>query len=383
MKPVFEEDDYWVWQHNKHGGYSVKSGYWLKTRVTRMEEIRDAEALPSVNGLKSEAWKLKAPPKIKTFFWRALSNAISVGELLVKRGIKMDSCCQACGFEGESINHILFTCPIARQIWALVNVPSPENGFDVVSHYSNFHYLLSLGSNKKCSEEAAKAMPWIVWFLWKNRNKLLFEGSQNNFLVLVAKAIEESELWFLAQSHEKALEMEEKRDELEQQKRWSSPPLGWLKCNVGVDWAKNGQIGGGAWVLRDHNGRVILHSRRAFSFIRSLREAKLEVMIWAIESICDHHFDRVIFAIEDGDLTQMILRPKAWPNFKGEIGRIMKSLVKIEWWRVTKENRLNNRGAHLIAQSVTKGGRHSSYVAMGAPSWLRNLFDSEVVSSSG
>ena len=28
MKPVFEGDDFWVWQHNKHGSYSV--GYWLK-----------------------------------------------------------------------------------------------------------------------------------------------------------------------------------------------------------------------------------------------------------------------------------------------------------------------------------------------------------------
>lgn len=114
MKPVFEEDDYWVWQHNKHGCYSFKSGYWLKNILIRSNEIREAEALPSLNVLKSENWKLKAPPKIKTFFWRALSNAIATGELLVKRGIKMDPQCQACGFQGESVNHLLFTCPIAR-----------------------------------------------------------------------------------------------------------------------------------------------------------------------------------------------------------------------------------------------------------------------------
>lgn len=116
--------------------------------MTKSEEIKEAEALPSLNGLKAAAWKLKAPPKIKNFFWRALSNAISAGEILVKRGIKMDPCCQACGFQVESINHILFTCPIARQVWALANVPVPEQGFDWISHYSNFHYLFSLESNK-------------------------------------------------------------------------------------------------------------------------------------------------------------------------------------------------------------------------------------------
>ncbi|XP_013713793.1 uncharacterized protein LOC106417552 [Brassica napus] len=73
MKPVFEGEDFWVWQHNKHGSYSVKSGYWLKNRMAREEEIREAEALPSLNELKSASWKLKIPPKIKTFLWRALS----------------------------------------------------------------------------------------------------------------------------------------------------------------------------------------------------------------------------------------------------------------------------------------------------------------------
>lgn len=382
MKPVFEEDDFWVWKYNKHGGYSVKSGYWLKNRLTRSEEIREAQALPSLNGLKTEAWNLKAPPKIKTFFWRALSNAISAGELLVKRGIKMDPCCQACGFQGESINHILFTCPIARQVWALANVPSPLNGFDEVSHYSNFHFLFSLGSNKMCSHQVVKAMPWLVWFLWKNRNSLLFDGKQANMLDLVAKTFEEAEMWSLAQINDRREEEEQRVDMLEQAKRWSPPPRGWLKCNIGVDWMRSTQKGGGAWVIRDHNGKVLIHSRRAFPQIKNLHEAKLEALLWSIESICAHHFNRVIFAIDDGDLTGMILRPKAWPNFKGECSTILNRLGNIDWWRLVKEERANNRGAFLIAQSVTKGGRLRSYVATGSPSWLRLTFENEEILSS-
>ncbi|KAF3543544.1 hypothetical protein DY000_02004814 [Brassica cretica] len=111
--------------------------------------------------------------------------------------------------------------------------------------------------------------------------------------------------------------------------------------------------------------------------IRNLHEVKLKVLVWAIESITDHHFNRVIFAKDDGDLTQMILRPKAWPNFKGEIWLIMNRLVKIEWWRLVKENRDNNRGAFLIAQSVAKGGHLSSYVATGGPRWLHDFFENE------
>ncbi|KAG2315720.1 hypothetical protein Bca52824_018842 [Brassica carinata] len=368
MKPVFEEEDFWVWKYNKHGGYSAKSGYWLKNRLTRSDEIREAEALPSLNVLKTEAWKLKAPPKIKTFFWRALSNAISAGELLVKRGIKMDPCCQACGFQGESINHILFTCPVARQVWALANVPSPRNGFDEVSHYSNFHFLFSLTCNKMCSHQVVNAMPWLVWFLWKNRNSLLFDGKQANLLELVAKTFEEAEMWSLAQINEQREEEEERADLMKQAKRWSPPPRGWLKCNIGVDWMRSTHKGGGAWVIRDHNGKVLIHSRRAFSQIKNLHEAKLDSLLWSIESISAHHLKRVIFAIDDGDLTGMILRPKAWPNFKRESSRILNKFGSIDGWRLVKEERANNRGAFLIAQSVTRDGRVRSYVATGSPS---------------
>ena len=315
MKPIFEEEDFWVWQYNKHGRYSFKSGYWLKTRVARSNEIREAEALPSLNELKNAAWNLKAPPKIRTFVWRALSNAISVGELLVTRGIKMDPCCQACGFHGESINHILFTCPIARQVWALANVPCPQDGFDATSHYSNLHYLMSMGSNKLIAPKVIDVVPWLVWFLWKNRNNLLFEGKLTGLMELVEKTFVESEMWTLAQINERNVEKEENGDSVEQLKSWSPPPKGWLKCNIGVDWLKVERRGGGAWVLRDEKGKVMLHSRRAFSQIGSLREVKLESLVWSIECITAHRDNIVIFAIYDGDLTQMILRPKAWPNF--------------------------------------------------------------------
>lgn len=165
MNPVFELEDYWVWVHNKSGAYSVKSGYWLRNRVSKVEEIIQAEVRPSLNDLKSETWKIKTPPKIKMLIWRAISNAIPAGELLVRRGIRMDPVCQTCGFEGESINHILFTCSIARQVWALASVPSPEGGFDLVSHFSNFHFLLRTMTEDKLPVRISQVIPWTIWFL--------------------------------------------------------------------------------------------------------------------------------------------------------------------------------------------------------------------------
>ena len=46
-----------------------------------------------------------------------------------------------------------------------------------------------------------------------------------------------------------------------------------------------------------------------------------------------------------------------------------------------QEKRAYNRGALLIAKSVTKGGQLQSYVAAGSPIWLLNYFDNEEVQS--
>lgn len=211
----------------------------------------------------------------------------------------------------------------------------------------------------------------------------MFEGKQSNLMEMIGKTFEESELWSLAQMHEQRLEEAQRKEALEAQKKWSPPPRGWVKCNIGVGWSNRNQVGGEAWVIRDHKGKVLLHSKRVFYLIKNLHEAKLKALVWAIESIADHHFDRVIIAIDDGDLSQMILRPKAWPNFKGKIGLIMEGLVRIEWWRLVKEFRDNNRGVFLIAQSVVKGGCLSSYVATGGPRWLHEFFESEKKLSSG
>ncbi|KAF3577525.1 hypothetical protein DY000_02033214 [Brassica cretica] len=189
-------------------------------------------------------------------------------------------------------------------------------------------------------------------------------------------------MWSLAQVEQQKEDAEERGDATACQKRWVPPPKGWFKCNIGVDWMKGTRLAGGAWVLRDEKGKVILHGRRAFSEIGCLHDAKLQVLVWSVESIVSHHQNKVIFALDDGDITQMVLRPKAWPNFKGEIELILGKLCGLEWWRLVKEDRANNRGALLIAKGVTKGGQTQSYVAAGPPAWLLDCFENEEILSS-
>lgn len=43
-KLVVDEEDFWVWDHEKSGTYTVKSGYWLANREKNVILIPEAEA---------------------------------------------------------------------------------------------------------------------------------------------------------------------------------------------------------------------------------------------------------------------------------------------------------------------------------------------------
>lgn len=101
---------------------------------------------------------------------------------LVNRRVRVDTRCQTCGMEGEPVNHVLFVCTAARQMWVLSNVPSPNQGYDSESIFSNLHFILDLKRRKLVHQESLKRIHWIMWMLWKNRNVLFFEGK---FLMLM------------------------------------------------------------------------------------------------------------------------------------------------------------------------------------------------------
>lgn len=236
--------------------------------------------------------------------------------------------------------------------------------------------------NGNIPEKVRNVIPWIVWYLWKFRNGVIFEARSKTTLEVVVKAMDEAEFWLMAQKNDEMKEKEEHEAVVVVKKSWSVPPRGWMKGNIGVDWNKAQAKSGAAWVVRDERGKVRFHSRRAFFNIRSLEEAKFQALIWSLESFHFHHLNRIIIAIDDSTLSNVVLRPRAWPNFKYQHAEIMKRLEKIEWWRILREDRSTNRGSFIIAQSVLKGGYKQSYVAMGAPFWLRELFENEEKLSS-
>lgn len=54
----------------------------------------------------------------------------------------MDRTCPRCNGEKETINHILFECPAATQVWNLTEFPRSSGIFPSIAINMNFDYLL-------------------------------------------------------------------------------------------------------------------------------------------------------------------------------------------------------------------------------------------------
>lgn len=104
IKPVISSEDLFYWNHTRAGQYTVHSGYWFAQRLANKEAYAAGNMLPSLNGIKDLIWSLDTAPKIKIFLWKAVSEAFPVADNLLSRGMLVDSRCQVCGLEGESIN---------------------------------------------------------------------------------------------------------------------------------------------------------------------------------------------------------------------------------------------------------------------------------------
>ena len=146
------------WHFTDHGRYTVKSGYRTK-KLYPDSRVQDSFLGPNTKPLLAHSWKLQCSPKLKHFVWQITSGSLPVTKNLYSRGIKCDTLCQVCGIEEESINHVLFECPLAIQTWALSNIPSCPGIFPTPSLFTNMDYLFW----RLPKELDLSYFPWILW----------------------------------------------------------------------------------------------------------------------------------------------------------------------------------------------------------------------------
>lgn len=170
-----------MWLFSASGEYSTKSGYAIA-------KINNGELdLQDLNWKKC-VWQVDTSPKIKHFLWKAKNKAFPVGSALETRGIAITPTCKRCG-NRETELHVLLSCPFASKVWSLVpcvNKPDAQNIHSVAELLTSCRRLISL---PPVGIGTTPLYPWVLWTLWTNRNKLVFENKFFSEESTILKAI--------------------------------------------------------------------------------------------------------------------------------------------------------------------------------------------------
>lgn len=155
-------EDKFICSHTIHGSYTVKSGYWLIANKEANRRLDSSILEQQRRALMKRVWKAATLPKIKMFLWRALYGAIAVADHLNSRGLQVPPTCQLCKADPENINHVLFLCDVALNLWMIYDIPIPTTGFSV-SLEENFEYMFNMLDKVLTATSRVKVIPWMLW----------------------------------------------------------------------------------------------------------------------------------------------------------------------------------------------------------------------------
>jgi len=154
------DQDVVSWKLENSGKLSVKSTY---------NALTSSEGGPTFKYI----WKGKIPPKIKILLCLVANIAILTKGDMIKRNWNWDPICYFCQ-QHESVTHLLFTCSVAKIIWAIIatcrgadNVPTSfAQSWKWCEQWQWETVLCCVGTAAVC------------WSIWKMRNKVCFEGKK-------------------------------------------------------------------------------------------------------------------------------------------------------------------------------------------------------------
>ena len=111
-----KEADTQIWRCTNTCIFSVRSAYHLakdmETSIKPESSVRITES-----GVWKTLWKLPLTNAEKNFMWRACHNLLPTKDNLLRRKVVTDPLCPICCRDAETVFHILWDCPSARDVW--------------------------------------------------------------------------------------------------------------------------------------------------------------------------------------------------------------------------------------------------------------------------
>jgi len=134
------------------------------------------------------------------FVWTAALGKILTHDYLRRRGIVVVEWCVMCKKHGESVDHLLLHCDVARVFWSSfyslfgVEWVMPSSVLDLLSGWGT---LLGRGTVNRIWKQVPLG---VLWGLWRERNSRLFEDVEVPVGTLCRNVLHMLYLWVSAHS---------------------------------------------------------------------------------------------------------------------------------------------------------------------------------------
>ena len=212
-----------AWVFEKSGVYTTRSGYG----VAKGDILEAPPAVVPFNW-RRQIWNVKTSPKIKDFLWKVVKRAIPVSANLAARGITSFPCKTCAGVEDD--RHVFLLCSVAMEVWDCAPVfwsqrPDDSTMMGFITSCSHIINLPPTGIS-------VPLWPWLLWNIWKARNKRCFEDKTFSSMEILNKAISDAREWQNAQTPTD--------DHRPSQQQRSGPPItpspDTVVCHVDAAW---------------------------------------------------------------------------------------------------------------------------------------------------
>jgi ribonuclease HI len=355
-------EDTFIWKATVDGSYSVKSAYRICIDLL-------SESLPLTTSTQWQLlWRLRVPPRVRTFLWRAAHHCLPTRDNLSKRGVPCSESCVSCDLLAESHMHIFFVCYKAMACWNLLGIGDIIQEL-LYSANSFQHMLFDLFSKLHDQQKQLAAM--TLWSLWKSRNLLLWDDSDTTPILTITRAQDVLHEWSCVQ---KAKHPTHHDDQLPS---WEKPPHGSIKCNVDAALLNGNSVMCYGLCFRDSSGNLLFGKSDFKLLSTTVLEAEAIGLLEALKMAISKGLCNVAFETDSKLLVDLLGNTNPPLNEIGDlVSECRTLLLSNPDYVVSFVRRQANRVAHNIARAALSNP--SPHVFHDVPTSLYSLFMNEM-----
>jgi hypothetical protein len=335
-----------IWRCTSNGEFTVRSAYHMEMEMEALKGC-GGSGHTKENLVWKACWNLKVPNVIKMFLWKACQNLLPTKVNLYKRGVTSNSKCPLCEREEETVEHILWSCASAQDVWGGGKICFQKR----VCEESDFIKVVETIMGR-CEMEDLELFATTARLIWLRRNTVIHGGiftHPNQVVRNACRSLEE-----FRNANEAVTENEEISRPL-QCITWQPPSRHLIKVNWDAAVSKEKGCVGVGIIARDFMGRVC--TARSLTIGQILDPAAAEAMagVYAMMMGRELSCEGVIL---EGDAQLIVKAINMMTPCRGKYGHFIEDIqVGIRMrgnMSVIHTPREGNYAAHGLAQYATK-----------------------------